>query len=542
MPDNNLVLVKKRLKNMQVSKRNPVYNSHLYWSQKAFSVTDALISELTNEGATIFDPFMGSGVTLIEAVSDKNKRNAIGVDINEVPLFIVDTVLGHYNARKINKVIDLYVKECKRLCEKLYLTSIDGSEAVISYTLFDRVGSNFIIKKINCIDKKTGKRVAKKPNESDLKLLKTKKKIENINDNILLENSKIAVKKGQKISDIFTPRNFSALDIMVGVMENEQFKEYQNIIKYVLLSMIHLCKITDMHSNSQWPLWTPKMNCVEKNAVFILERRAKLVKQALVYLEKNYKNSTKQNDPRKFKGNCNFSIIKKPIQKITQKDIPDNSIDLIITDPPYLGQVIYSEYMQLYESFLGFKINYEDEIVVSSSPERKKDVSTYFELIEAGFAICAKKLKQSRYMCMYFHDCSLDVWDKLISILNKNGLRFLSLVHIEKTSTLKNIISPKKSLNGDALLFFVKDKSVIKLSDGKESLPSIVYSVVKEAKHMIDSNGGKITTPELYDNGLMEIIINNGWLHPLAVRYKSLVEIFDEFLIWDEKAGYWTYN
>lgn len=101
MPDNSVLAIKKRLENCTPSKNNPIYNSHIYWSQKAYNVTDIIIQELSSEGDTVFDPFMGSGVTVIESVSDSAKRNAIGVDINEVPLFIVQTAIGHRDSKRL---------------------------------------------------------------------------------------------------------------------------------------------------------------------------------------------------------------------------------------------------------------------------------------------------------------------------------------------------------------------------------------------------------------------------------------------------------
>ena len=113
-------------------------------------------------------------------------------------------------------------------------------------------------------------------------------------------------------------------------------------------------------------------------------------------------------------------------------------------------------------------------------------------------------------------------------------------MHIDKVSTLKNIISPKKSLNGDALLFFIKDKIVSKTAKGNEPIEIIIHSVIKEAKHMIENNKGKMTTPELYDNGLMELIIHNGWLSKLATEFDSLVDIFERYFIWNEEGSYWS--
>ena len=55
---------------------------------------------------------------------------------------------------------------------------------------------------------------------------------------------------------------------------------------------------------------------------------------------------------------------------------------------------------------------------------------------------------------------------------------------------------------------------------------------------MVKSNG-PMSTPELYDNGLMEILIQNGWLSILSSKYPSLVDIFDKHLMWDSSTAKW---
>lgn len=60
--------LKKRIRETKPTSRNPVYNSHLYWSQKSYNIIDLIIEELSDPGDIIFDPFMGSGVTILESV------------------------------------------------------------------------------------------------------------------------------------------------------------------------------------------------------------------------------------------------------------------------------------------------------------------------------------------------------------------------------------------------------------------------------------------------------------------------------------------
>lgn len=514
--------------------KNPIYSSMMYWSQKSSSICDALIEELTDKPEdVIFDPFLGSGVTLLESVSDKHNRICYGTEINEAPVFAVNTLLQKHDIRQIKNAFSSFLTKISFLDEE-YLTTCPhcGSKAQIIQTRFDVVNGKKILKEIiyhcGC------KAKSKNPDCDDISLFNAPRATSYIKNNELLYNSKLAVYKGEKIRDIFTERNFYVLDQIIGLSQKDP--EVEELTKYILLSMMHLCKITDTHSNSQWPLWTPKTDCVEKNVLIVFRKKVKKLFDALEYENKNYHYANKM----VANGEKRFQIFLEGVQDISNNEIKDNSVDLIITDPPYLGQVAYSEYMQLYQSFLGFKINYKDEIVVSSSPLREKKEKEYFEMLREAFAICSSKLKTGHYMCMYFHDCNLPVWRQLIEMLQDVSLRFLTMVHVEKTKTLKNIISPKKSLNGDAILFFIKDDAVEKMSYAKENIDEIRANTISQAKSMLEKRGGHLTTPELYDDGLMEFIIHNGWLAKLSERYQSLVDLFDEFLIWNPETAEWS--
>ncbi len=54
-------------------------------------------------------------------------------------------------------------------------------------------------------------------------------------------------------------------------------------------------------------------------------------------------------------------------------------------------------------------------------------------------------------------------------------------------------------------------------ADGKESIDEIEANIIREAKHMLRNNSF-LSTPELYDNGLMEILIQNGWLNKISKK------------------------
>lgn len=523
----NIEEVKNRIHNSVATNRNDLYNSNIYWSQKPFNICDILIESFSAPNDIVYDPFLGSGVTLLEAINSRYNRIGLGCEINSAPIFLVETLLKEYDKDRYEYISKIFIRKIRGL-QSYYETNCPecGSKGVITSVVFDKASrdSDIKIKTVNYRCTCSAK-LNKQSDDNDFLKINADHKLKNINDDILIADSKLAVYENQPISQIFTRRNFAVLDDIVGIID--ELEDYNDVFRYILMSVLHLCKITDKHSNSQWPLWIPKTDCVEKNIIDILEKKVKAFTKTIDYLNKNY-NSSKR-----------YKLFNKGSQYITQDDISDESVQLIITDPPYLGQVAYSEYMQLYKSFLDLDFNIKDEIVVSSAPSRNKDENNYFELLENVFKICSDKLKEDGYFCMYFHDSNLNVWDKIIGMLSKYHLNYMTQIHIPKSNTLKNIISPKKSLNGDCILFFKKNTNITFEQNGKEDLDEIESNIVRQSKFLVRQFGA-LSTPELYDNGLMEILIQNGWLTKISNKYKSLVDIFEKHLTWDSQLSKWT--
>ena len=523
----NIEQLKNEILSITATNRSPLYDSHIYWAQKPYNICDILIDKLSNEGEIVFDPFLGSGVTLLESIKKANKRVGIGCEINEAPLFIVKTLLKKYNLSGYKQASELFKKRLNGLFGYYHTICPEcGCDAIITSVIFDKLtrAAEIEIKTINyrCICTAKGNKTASQEDYQKINIKHIPKYIDN--QSKLIPNTKIAVYENQTISQIFTGRNFVVIDKILEIIE--EMGDFKDIFKYLLMSVLHLCKITDKHSNSQWPLWIPKTDCVEKNVIDLIDKKIKKFSSTIKYLSENYDEDIE------------FKLLNKGSQFITEEDIENDSVSLIITDPPYLGQVAYSEYMQLYKPFLGFNFNLDDEIIVTSSKERKKTQEDYFAQLEKVFLICADKIRNDGYLCMYFHDSNLDVWDKLIKILHRSGFRYLSQVHIKKSNTLKNIISPKKSLNGDAVLFFIKERVVFEQPDALETIDEIESNLALHIKHTI-RQFGPMSTPELYDGGLMEYLIYNNWLSSVSKKYKTLVDIFEKHLRWNGKICKW---
>ena len=516
---------------------SPVYNSHLYWSQKPYNICDILIQGLSEKNDVVCDPFMGSGVTIFEAVSKKNSRRAIGIEVNDYPIYLLKTLLEKHSLSDFEFEAQLIIEKINQLQNDIYnsMCPICGHENIIDKSMFEygsageKVLTNVFYKCERC-----GAKIETPSKEDFINFNKFN------NDNFeyfknidLIPDSRIAVRENETLHDIFTKRNLKALDSILRVIENTK---YHDLYIYSLLGVMHLCKITDPKSSSQWPLWTPNKDCVEKNVfnLFLksLNKTICALRSADSELPKN------RSEAFCFEGlnTDSYLIVKNGTQFVDSSIIPDASVDLIITDPPYMGQVIYSEYMQLYKPLLKTEIEYDKEIIVIKTKERTKTEKDFFKDLGLAFKQISRMLKPDKYLCVYFHDANLKIWKQLIQIMDDADLSFEGITHVNKgKSTLKNIVSPKKSMNGDAILFFTKKKpNYLKQTNLDEE------ECVKIACSIIENNGGFATTAQLYDNGVLEYIIKKGMLDFAASQYGDLTELFTKYFKWNDNGGLWS--
>jgi hypothetical protein len=99
--------------------------------------------------------------------------------------------------------------------------------------------------------------------------------------------------------------------------------------------------------------------------------------------------------------------------------IPDQSVDYIFTDPPFGGNIIYSELNFMWEAWLRVFTNQTPEAIVSDI--QKKDLLQYQLLMEQCFGTYYRVLKPGRWMTVLFHNSSNAVWAAIQSALERAG-------------------------------------------------------------------------------------------------------------------------
>ena len=103
----------------------------------------------------------------------------------------------------------------------------------------------------------------------------------------------------------------------------------------------------------------------------------------------------------------------------TKNRIDDNSIDYIFIDPPFGGNILYSELNFLWEATLKVKTNPNHEAITSRS--QQKSLIDYQVLMYQCFCEYYRILKPGHWMTVEFHNSQSSVWISIQEALLRAG-------------------------------------------------------------------------------------------------------------------------
>lgn len=513
----------------------PVGVLHPYWARKPLNIIEVIISNLSQEGDVVLDPFMGSGTTVFGAI--KKNRSAIGSDLNPLSHLLVDGILS-FNEKPFQKIEDLkkFVKEFSDLVlpwfkwdEEFYIErerfNVNGD---FTDGDFDLSPVEVVLKKK--IDGKWRKRTSIKENiqrdvNNNIKeYLNAPINFDNID---LLNNSRIAIPNGAKLSHFYTAENQAAINLALRLIEEKDFNtDTKKVLKLLVSSSLTLFRLSDKKASSQWPYWRPKSELTSRNPAIVLEKRLNKFINAAKWIKYNADNfdkvdslnHSKKSDSQSLK----VSLYKEAIQNLPDKLIPKSSVDLIVTDPPYSDQVPYLEYSALWIDILDLgnkKELFQYEIVETDAPARQNDNDNFLSRLKAGLTACGEMIKDKGFLVMFYQDWGLKSWNLLSEVSNNANLELLEIATIPKQrKSMKTVTSPGKTLDGDQILIFQKNHRKDKENN------KVNFNVQDKIKEVLEAEG---QDAELFDKyaAVIKDSMKNDWIQQLSNEYKDLSEV-----------------
>jgi putative DNA methylase len=144
-------------------------------------------------------------------------------------------------------------------------------------------------------------------------------------------------------------------------------------------------------------------------------------------------------------------------------DLPDASVDAVITDPPYFDNVQYSELADFFYVWLrlGLQNRYpafrpeltpkEEEVV--KNLRREKDSASYLEGLTAVFRECHRVLKDDGVLAFTFHHKEPEAWAILLQAVLDAGFTINATYPVHAEMPISVHIHNQEAMEYDAILF-----------------------------------------------------------------------------------------
>lgn len=360
-----------------------------------------------------------------------------------------------------------------------------------------RISSEIISLRYKC--DQCGSHDAKQPSEKDiLKHLHFTNNLQKIREELGLKFPDFEIpaewdrqqedclhRKGfQKFTDFFTPRNLlisAAFFDSAGKLKTQKKmtdSEYDFLV-FILSSLIRYTNSMNF-STSSWmdgrpvawakhAFWTPNQ-FIEANPFEYFDNRIKSIKSGLKDRESRFSSKKNTFDFSALSDSTADYIVQCIDSR--QAKIPDGSVDMIITDPPYGSNVQYGELCAFWQVWLEGRTQFplpqhelSSEAVVHRKTKHKKyqkGFSDYYELLLGVFKKCNDALKPDGRLVYTFNNKDIRAWYAVIKAtidagfhIEPAGIFYQEAIHAYRdTAHLRHDGTPQ----GDFIYTFSKKK------------------------------------------------------------------------------------
>ncbi len=549
-PSSPSVEIKKLAKQTGNKKGSIFYVAHSYPTKVPVEDVMWFILENTKEGATVLDPFCGSGMTGLAA--KLTGRNAVVSDIGTLAMHLTYNHIRQCNpaalarvaseilteifnegseyvlklGRKhveINYLVEADVVQCdhcskkfsiwdalvdedtldsvsKPLCPQcetyIKTGSLDKVGATESFVAFWREGSKRLETAV--VDNRWRKALqrVRYPKAKRLPLADISM---NSNREMYIRCA-LHLHQIRSIADFYSEQNLNALSRLYSKIVAVKDRRIRAALMFAFTntawhgSKLRRYNARGGHRPLTGTLYIPQLRSIG-NVYRIFENKIDVLKKYYETLER-------------LQANGQVKLYQRSATNL--RGTPDASIDYVFTDPPFGSNIFYADCNILAEAWLGKLTSTEAEAVVNKSlkvDKGGKSLSEYGSLMEDSFKEIARVLKPNGKMHLVFNSTDGDVWAMILSALRKANLKIVRTLSLDKV---------QKSFKGNRSAF------------GRENVATtdVIFELVKTKAANVHTIARKKSDAE---------ILNRAWKNYQAQRRgidnKFLVADFYHYLV-----------
>lgn len=574
-------------------KNNPIYMAHAYHTKVPHPAIMRYILHYTQPGDIVFDGFCGTGMTGVaaqlcgsendvKALKEENAqigaRHGICSDLSPIASLIAATYNLKFDTKTFERKALRILEQVEKELGWMYETEVDGKKAKINNTIWSDVficpscGNEIVLwdeavdldkeiikdsfpcphcgntcskknmekawetsfdsllNKTVTLNKKVpvrvnytlfGKRGEKDVDSYDIDLIR---KIENIN---LSEFSTYKLQEGYNtaqpiksngithIHQFYTKRNFIYLSRIYELCKGNIF--LQTWLTSVLFSTTNMNKFRFTGTGiTSGTLYIPSINW-EFSPFNTLKKKIASFKG----IEYPYRNNSAVNV-------CSAT-------KLTT--LRNSSIDYIFTDPPFGGNIMYSELSYIWESWIKVVTNNKEEAIINNV--QHKTLFEYQALMNQSFKEYYRVLKPGKWLTIEFSNTSAAVWNSIQNALQGVGFVVVNVAALDKKQGSFKAVTTTTAVKQDLVITCYKPSDAIieKFEKSEDKAQTAMDFIEELLVHLpVHLSKGESTTaviersPKILFDRLISYYVQKGYAIPMDAQefQKQLRERFIE--------------
>lgn len=473
---------------------------HPYFTKQASNVVREYIRNFSKEGDVILDPFCGTGVTLIEALT--LKRRAIGIDLSPLATFITrETCVAPVNLERFEKEFQKIEKEILPLVN--FVKEAD-QKSINNYKIKDWYPKSI-----------------KLPSNSDFEF----------------------------VEDLFDKKQLIIYAKLLAFIKKINDSEIRELFRLVFSNTLGKANLTYMENPirglegggpsifGKYRYWKPKKSVVIdvwKNFV----QRYKNIKKAKEKSNKLFKDNFEEPKKNFFREKATFWTIKESATNLS-KLLPPESVDYIYTDPPYGAHIAYLDLATMWNAWLGFDVTKEEkELEAIEGGELKKSKEIYIDLIFNSISEMAKVIKKGAFLSIVFQHKDVAYWNMIQEACQKAGFNYINTVYQPtRTTSMHKKKNPLMVMGSQLILNFRRSEKITSSGFHLKDESQIEKIILDTAERIIVDKGGSAITEDIYAQ-IVPNLLEAGLLHVANRQYKDLLPLLNKHFELDS-SGFW---
>jgi len=478
-------------------KNDPVYMVHAYFTKVPHKAIMKYIQHYTNSGDIIFDGFCGTGMTGVAART--LSRKAILCDLSPMATLISRNYNSPTDIKFFNKKASEILQDVEKECEWMFHTfHKDGkTKGRILYTVWSdvlvcpyckneyvlweaavNIEKNEFLEKYPCphckatINADNSERL--KTDYFDSVLNKTVTQAKSVP---VLIKYKIGTKSFEKLPDSFDyelikkietmsiPYAFPVAELPSGD-NTEQPKNSHGFThihhlytkrNFWIISGVFSKILESKIDNKLLKTWfTSSLIRTSKMYKFTLDRKMGNVNGTYYIPALRTENNPLKLLLNKFQANLKvtfpseFQVIVQCQSSDNLTTIPSNSVDYIFTDPPFGGNLMYSELNFLWEAWFRVYSNNKSEAIMNKT--QQKTLLDYKDLMIQNFKETYRILKPNRWITVEFHNSKAAVWNAIQDALVKSGFVVAQVTVLDKKQGTFKQVTTAGAVKNDLII------------------------------------------------------------------------------------------